>query len=279
MEWFYSLNGEENGPISTDDLKKLFKSKTITAETKVRRIDMTGWQPLRQFIKGAAAPPPDAATQPATGSPLEMERQDSPPSAASLSPAAPTAEPSASRCSECGGDFPPDDLIRFDNAHICAACKPLFTQKLREGVRVQSTMIFAGFWIRFGAKFIDMLIITVVSLIIGFMLGLTIGIGGVESDGGSLVATLVIQIINILIPAAYTTYMVGRYGATLGKMACGIKVVRPDGGRVSYARALGRHFAEILSGLILAIGYIMAAFDSEKRALHDHICSTRVVKK
>jgi uncharacterized RDD family membrane protein YckC len=62
-------------------------------------------------------------------------------------------------------------------------------------------------------------------------------------------------------------------------MACGIKVVRPDGDRVSYARALGRYFAEILSGLILAIGYIMAAFDSEKRALHDHICSTRVVKK
>jgi len=25
------------------------------------------------------------------------------------------------------------------------------------------------------------------------------------------------------------------------------------------------------------IGYIMAAFDSEKRALHDHICDTRVI--
>ncbi len=279
MEWFYRLNEEENGPISTDDLKALFKSKTITAETQVRRIDMPGWKPLRQFVKGAATPPPAPAAQSAHGSSLEMERQDLSLSAATPSAAAPTAERSDARCSECGRVFPPDDLIRFDDAHICAACKPLFTQKLREGVRVQKAMVYAGFWIRFGAKFIDMLIVTVVSMIIGFMLGLAIGVGGVESADGSLAATLVIQIFNILIPATYTTFMVGRYGATLGKMACGIKVVRPDGGRVSYARALGRYFAEILSGLILAIGYIMAAFDSEKRALHDHICSTRVVKK
>ncbi|HET6371045.1 MAG TPA: RDD family protein, partial [Nitrospiria bacterium] len=43
--------------------------------------------------------------------------------------------------------------------------------------------------------------------------------------------------------------------------------------------ACGRYFAEILSGIILCIGYIMAAFDDEKRALHDRICGTRVIKK
>jgi uncharacterized RDD family membrane protein YckC len=31
--------------------------------------------------------------------------------------------------------------------------------------------------------------------------------------------------------------------------------------------------------MILLIGYIMAAFDEEKRALHDRICSTRVVRR
>ena len=41
-------------------------------------------------------------------------------------------------------------------------------------------------------------------------------------------------------------------------------------------RAIGRHFSEWLSS-ILFIGYIMAAFDEEKRALHDRICGTRVV--
>jgi uncharacterized RDD family membrane protein YckC len=62
-------------------------------------------------------------------------------------------------------------------------------------------------------------------------------------------------------------------------MACGLRVVRPDGESLTFMRAFGRHFAEMLSGLILMIGYLMAAFDSEKRALHDRISDTRVVHK
>jgi uncharacterized RDD family membrane protein YckC len=73
--------------------------------------------------------------------------------------------------------------------------------------------------------------------------------------------------------------MLGRFGATLGKMACGLQVVTPYIDKITYMRALGRFFAEMVSYIILGIGYIMAAFDDEKRALHDRICSTRVVKK
>jgi uncharacterized RDD family membrane protein YckC len=40
---------------------------------------------------------------------------------------------------------------------------------------------------------------------------------------------------------------------------------------------VGRFFAKILSAMMLWIGFIIAAFDREKRALHDHICGTRVV--
>ena len=34
----------------------------------------------------------------------------------------------------------------------------------------------------------------------------------------------------------------------------------------------------MLSGLLLNIGYLIAAFDEEKRAMHDHMCDTRVIK-
>jgi uncharacterized RDD family membrane protein YckC len=40
---------------------------------------------------------------------------------------------------------------------------------------------------------------------------------------------------------------------------------------------VGRYFAQWISAIILAIGYIMAAFDDQKRALHDRICETRVI--
>jgi uncharacterized RDD family membrane protein YckC len=76
---------------------------------------------------------------------------------------------------------------------------------------------------------------------------------------------------------SYETIMIGKFGATLGKMACKIHVVTANGDNVSYARAFGRYFAKLLSAFTLLIGYIMAAFDSERRALHDRVCDTRVV--
>ena len=62
-------------------------------------------------------------------------------------------------------------------------------------------------------------------------------------------------------------------------MLCKIKIVDSSGSKIGYGRATGRFFAEILSGMICYIGYIMAGFDDEKRALHDRICNTRVVYK
>ena len=66
---------------------------------------------------------------------------------------------------------------------------------------------------------------------------------------------------------------------TLGKMACGIKVTDMEGKPITFGRASGRFFAKILSGIICAIGYIMAGFTEKKQALHDQIASTLVLRK
>jgi uncharacterized RDD family membrane protein YckC len=61
-------------------------------------------------------------------------------------------------------------------------------------------------------------------------------------------------------------------------MALGLKVVRAGGAPVSLGRAFGRYFAKLLNNFTLMIGYIIAAFDSQKRGLHDMICDTRVLR-
>ena len=81
-----------------------------------------------------------------------------------------------------------------------------------------------------------------------------------------------------IVPPIYEIVMIKKYGATVGKMAMKIRVVRPDGDSISYGRSTGRYFAKVLSGMILYIGYLMAFWDDEKCALHDRICQTRVVK-
>jgi len=84
-------------------------------------------------------------------------------------------------------------------------------------------------------------------------------------------------LIGLAIGVAYEVYFLSAHGATPGKMALGLKVIRADGGPISPMLALARYFASWVSAVILLIGYIMAAFDPEKRALHDRICETRVI--
>ncbi len=84
-------------------------------------------------------------------------------------------------------------------------------------------------------------------------------------------------LISMCLTLAYNVYFVSTRGATPGKMVLGLKIIRSDGSPVSAGRALGRYLGYILSGLILYIGFIIAGFDSEKRALHDHLADTRVI--
>jgi uncharacterized RDD family membrane protein YckC len=174
-----------------------------------------------------------------------------------------------------------DELIRFGDALVCGKCKPLFVQKLREGVTVAGEMVYAGFWIRVGAKIIDVIILWAVGFVVSLLGGFFIA--GLPYSGGQIstrfiAGNIVVALISWVIQLAYPIYFLGKYSATLGKMACGLKVVRPDGEKISYARACGRTFAEGVSSLILGIGYIMVAFDEERRSLHDRICDTRVIK-
>jgi uncharacterized RDD family membrane protein YckC len=153
----------------------------------------------------------------------------------------------------------------------------VFVQKVKEGVSVTGVMDYAGFWIRTAAFVIDLFIMGIVNLVIFVPLGMLMPTSP-DSPMALLSFMPVLMLLQYGIPAAYDTWFVGKYGATPGKMACKLKISVTDGSRLSYLRALGRHFAKYLSGMILAIGYIMAAFDDQKRTLHDRVCETRVVR-
>jgi uncharacterized RDD family membrane protein YckC len=128
---------------------------------------------------------------------------------------------------------------------------------------------YAGFWVRFGAAFIDGLITTAAGFIILFATG-----GSFENQSP------IYNLINLVIAWIYSAAMESsERQATLGKIALGIKVTDTNGDRISFGKATGRHFAKIISAIILLIGYIMAAFDAKKQALHDKMAGTLVLNK
>ena len=200
-------------------------------------------------------------------------------------------QPELKYCSECGRPTPPDDLARFGDRLVCPYCKNTFVQKLREGVApAHAAFQYGGFWMRFVASLIDGIILAVVGTVVNFVAvgSMMPGMGNIRPDStpeeafaaiGPVLGMLGLAfLINTAIQCAYESLFISRVGATPGKMVFGMKVVRPDGRPVSLGRAVGRYFAKFLSAMTLMIGYIMAGFDSHKRAMHDMICDTRVIK-
>lgn len=193
----------------------------------------------------------------------------------------PVSAPQYQFCSECGQPRPAGEFARFGDRLICPDCKNSYAQKLREGVAPAMAVAYGGFWIRFVAVLIDGIILYIVTSIIQFALfgSAMVRFATNPADMGPALSRLGISwLISVAIGCSYETFFLGKMGATPGKMALGLKVVRADGSPIDYARAAGRYFAKALSAIILFIGYMMAGFDSQKRALHDMICDTRVIK-
>lgn len=124
---------------------------------------------------------------------------------------------------------------------------------------------YAGFWIRFAAYLIDLILVIVVVIILMFAFDMF------ETSEG------IVNLMYFSIMLVYYSVMESSSTqGTLGKMALKLKVGDKDGNRLTYMNALGRYFAKIPSGMILGIGYLMAAWDEKKRALHDKIADTYV---
>ena len=144
-----------------------------------------------------------------------------------------------------------------------------------------NTKPYGGFWIRFVAFIIDAIAIGLVtipgSLIIAAVLGVAGSAVSMPDMGVHAVRFIVSTAFSMVVNWIYEASLESSsYQATLGKMALGLKVTDLEGRRISFARATGRHFAKILSGMILLIGYIIAGFNSRKQALHDMIAGTLV---
>ena len=94
-------------------------------------------------------------------------------------------------------------------------------------------------------------------------------------------------VITFLVGGCYEILMLKYRSATLGKMACGLRVIRSDGRTLSWGVCFGRFFMwnivtsgiPYLNFVLMLVSSIMLGVDDEKRALHDRACDTRVIYK
>lgn len=120
----------------------------------------------------------------------------------------------------------------------------------------------AGFWKRFGASFIDGIILFIPYI-------------AISATINPAVAYLIYLIGAI---TYYTMLEGGPTGQTLGKKALGIRVYDArSGGPIGYGRAFIRYLGRIVSGIVLLLGYFWMLWDKEKQTWHDKMAGAVVV--
>lgn len=161
--------------------------------------------------------------------------------------------------------------------------------QIKLGVKEGAPTRPAGFWVRFAAIIIDGVILGIALVPIWIVLGIVFGMAIAAGADPAAIQDNTAMVVGFYI-SYYAVYFVCMFlyfgwfyknkGATPGKLIFKLRVHHAEFGRyIGYWHAFGREtLGKMISFLTLLIGYLMVVFHPEKRALHDLIFRTRVVR-
>ncbi|GAB2571963.1 RDD family protein [Dyella jejuensis] len=151
---------------------------------------------------------------------------------------------------------------------------------------------YAGFWQRFSAWFIDLIILMIPSMIVMYLLG---GMqaydhlreqlqGGADMSAAFrdyAAATETSSLVSLVITFFYYTFFeASKWQATPGKLALRLRVTDVNGQRITLGRSAARNLVRLsalIFGLIPIICYLAVAWTQRKQGLHDLWASTFVL--
>ena len=122
-----------------------------------------------------------------------------------------------------------------------------------------ATLPRVGFWLRFAASLLDLILVGIVFGMLSSMLW---------GAGGAFPLWLVI----------YAVTMWATKGTTIGGIICGLKVVRIDDRPLDWSVAIVRGLSAFLSLAVAGLGFMWVAFDDDRQSWHDKIAGTTIVK-
>lgn len=149
--------------------------------------------------------------------------------------------------------------------------KPQYDVKIVE----EFALKYAGFWTRFWAYLIDLIVLGSISRLLVYPIFRLVG-----GDIGANEWYAPITIITSVFFFAYFVLMTRFFGQTVGKMIVGIKVVPVKGQSLNWSTVIfrelvGRFFSTALPFLIVL--YFLVGFTPKKQGVHDFIADTTVV--
>ncbi|MFS0689132.1 RDD family protein [Sporosarcina sp. 179-K 8C2 HS] len=133
---------------------------------------------------------------------------------------------------------------------------------------------FAGFWTRFWAYVIDLLIVSSIS---GIFIKPVFRVLDIKISNPSFLLFSPYKVTLLILFLGYFALMTKVAGQTIGKMILGIKVVRQDGGKLTWGTILFREVIGRFISKLLTIPYLLVVFMPNKESLHDLFADTFVI--
>ena len=143
-----------------------------------------------------------------------------------------------------------------------------------EDYLVLSKNFYAGFWTRFVAYLIDMIVIYAISSLLNTF---SFGLLNKQLDFPILGEESLSYVIVMFVYFIAMTYF---FSQTLGKMIMKIKVETNKGEKLSFADVVYRELVgRLLTIFLVYLPYLAVVFTNKKKGLHDFIADTVVVKE
>jgi len=159
---------------------------------------------------------------------------------------------------------------------FCVSCQRPFIRdggKDRPGGGPETEEHLSGFFRRFLALFLDLVLLSIIADLVGFSFSLGSGKG---MDQALLDVPAVISFVLFIL---YFTLFVADGGQTPGKKLLRIKVVSRNGEDVSPRAAFIRTVSYLISAFFgTFLGFLWALWDRRNQTWHDKIARTVVIK-
>jgi uncharacterized RDD family membrane protein YckC len=144
---------------------------------------------------------------------------------------------------------------------------------------VERTITVIGFGRRLLAAMLDSVIIFFASMMTATAAGVAGLVLGMYSPEAEEISTRFVVAAGLLVSVLYyvVSWAKGE-GQTIGNFTCMMRVVGMNGAQLGWGRALLRYLGFYVSGLVLSIGFLWAAFDKRRQGWHDKIARTYVIE-
>ena len=127
--------------------------------------------------------------------------------------------------------------------------------------KLSKNQIYAGFWQRFLAGIIDLIILIVIEVILIFI-------------------PIIGWILSLFVTWLYFAVQhSSTKQATFGMRALDIRITDENHGKIGFWRATGNFYLTVISAFVVFIGFFMIAFTSRKQGFHNLISRTLCIKK